>query len=78
MMRESSRATTWTCDNGCGVVIVRTDLYQDVPPDGWRLIQLLPVSVDLALRASSAQEIKTRVLCTDCFDMLVAGTFENG
>jgi hypothetical protein len=40
MMRESSRATTWTCDNGCGVVIVRTDLYQDVPPDGWRLIQL--------------------------------------
>lgn len=74
-MRESSRATTWTCDNQCGAVQVLTDGYQDAPPEGWRLIQLLPKYVNRALEPNSKNEIKTKVLCDGCFDTLVAGVF---
>lgn len=72
-MRQSTRATTWTC-NGCPVEVVRTDLSQDTPPDGWRLLTLLPVNVNLALEPGSPSEVKKRVVCPECFAS-VAGIF---
>ena len=65
-MRESSTATTWTCD-ACGASVVLTDGYQKTPPEKWRLIKLLPNYVNMALEPSSPGEVKTKVVCKLCF-----------
>lgn len=69
-MRDQSRATTWTCDSsrptaGCEREVVRTDLFQDVPPPGWRLVHVLREhGVNLALEADVQDRL---VLCGECF-----------
>lgn len=68
-MRDQTRATTWTCDSsapsgGCVSEDVRTDLFQDVPPTGWRVIDVLPLSVNLALEGNPKRKV---VLCPACY-----------
>ena len=65
-MRKSSRATTWCC-GGCGVELVRTDTDQESPPEGWRVIHLLPLSLNLALEPFSPRDVKRNILCGPCF-----------
>jgi hypothetical protein len=69
-MRDQTRATTWTCDStrpsaGCQGEVVRTDLMQDVPPEGWRLVHVLREhGVNLALEADVQHRL---VLCPTCY-----------
>lgn len=65
MRGDTTRATPWICD-ACGTEVVRTDLYQDIPPEGWRLIGLWPTTVNLALEASTLREIQRAVMCPCC------------
>ena len=65
-MRQSSTATTWTCD-GCGAVEELTGGYQHTPPKDWRLVKLLPVYVNMALEPGSIADVKLRVVCPACF-----------
>ena len=65
-MRATTTATTWTCD-ACPREVVLTDGNQQTPPEGWRLLKLLPRNVNMALEAGHPSEIKTRVLCAQCF-----------
>jgi hypothetical protein len=69
-MRESTRSTTWRCDGTCGITTVLSDGYQDVPPSGWRVIHILPASLNLALEApGGVKEHRAVVLCTECFGL---------
>ena len=65
-MRTSSRATTWCCA-GCAGELVRTDQNQDSPPEGWRIVGLLPLYLNLALEPSSPRDVKRNILCGPCF-----------
>ena len=40
---------------------------QDTPPVGWRLIHLLPLSVNLALEPISPRDVKRAAFCPKCF-----------
>lgn len=68
-MRDTTRATVWTCDSsapsgGCESDITRTDLFQDVPPPGWRVVHVLREHVNLALEGDVAHRL---VLCPACY-----------
>lgn len=47
--------------------MTRTDVMQDVPPEGWRIIHIVPPHVNLRLEA---EPHKVVVLCTQCFDVV--------
>ncbi len=65
-MRDSARSTTWTCDS-CGTEAVRTDIDQESPPSGWRLVKLLPLYVNLALEPKNPRDCIKRIMCGGCF-----------
>lgn len=65
MRAPAQRSTTWVCDS-CNDELVLTDVNQDVPPKGWRLIGLWPVYVNLALEPHSKQEIRKASICEKC------------
>lgn len=61
-MRESTRATTWTCD-GCSVKTVRDDPNQEIPPSGWRIVHILTAFPNLALQGDVVKKLH---LCETC------------
>ena len=63
-MRETVRSTRWDCDGICGTTEVRTDTMQDVPPEGWRVVHILPIHLNLVLEGDPHSVL---VLCTACF-----------
>lgn len=77
-MRQSTRSTLWTCD-ACGWDTVQTGDDQETPPSGWRLVELLPVYVNLALEPNSRHECTKRVVCDKCMDapVVMSSLFSN-
>lgn len=63
-MRETQRSTRWGCDGECGEYTVLTGGYQDTPPPGWRIIHVLPVTLNMALEG---EPHKVLSLCQGCF-----------
>lgn len=74
-MRESERTTTWTCDMAlsCGTTEILTGGYQDVPPRGWRIIKILPTTLNMALEGD-LKATRTMALCAECFDAFIQQT----
>lgn len=73
MRGDVTRVTPWVCDgehdspDGKPFTVTRSDSMQDVPPTGWRIVHILPTSLNLALEPSSPREIRRVALCPECF-----------
>lgn len=68
MRGEPTRSTPWVCDGAdCGKTEVLTDGYQSLPPKGWRILNILPTTLDMALEPSNVQSVKQVSLCSGCF-----------
>lgn len=67
-MRESTSSTRWDCDGSCGNYEVLVDGYQRVPPPGWRIIHILPSTLNMALEGTPHTVI---ALCNNCFAALL-------
>ena len=65
MGRQSERSTTWTCDLNADHTTMLTDGYQDTPPQGWRIIHVLPTYLNMRLEGTSPSTVLA--LCTDCY-----------
>ncbi|AYD83288.1 hypothetical protein SEA_ROSCOE_2 [Mycobacterium phage Roscoe] len=68
-MRETSTATTWSCDGvSCTHTEVLTGGMQAVPPSGWRILKLMPTNLNLALEPLSPSPVRCFSLCPDCWE----------
>lgn len=65
-MRDSSRTTVWQCDKCSANETLQGD-YQELPPEGWRIVHVLPVFLDLALEGVPHRAV---ALCAECFTWL--------
>lgn len=70
-MREQTTSTLWVCDGGdCENSQTLTGGYQNTPPQGWRIIEILPVNLNMALKPPPDLTRELLSLCPNCFNKL--------